>query len=143
MLFRSNSSIAYNRRAIEEFERIGHGSGRAIAYSNLGWALTQAGEYEEALVACEQARTIARVIGHPLTLAETTDTMALADLRQENFTSAAARAEEAASLFVELGSGRRAAESLELAAEAWEQAGDPERARVALDRARPLSVQAP
>ena len=136
-------AIAYNRRAVEEFERIGHGSGRAIAYSNLGWALTQAGEYEEALVACEQARTIARVIGHPLTLAETTDTMALADLRQENFTSAGARAEEAASLFVELGSGRRAAESLELAAEAWEQAGDAERARVALDRARPLSVQAP
>jgi hypothetical protein len=68
--------------------------------------------------------------------------MALADLRQGNFTSAAARAEEAASLFVELGSGRRAAESLELAAEAWEKAGDAERARVALDRARPLSVQA-
>jgi class 3 adenylate cyclase/tetratricopeptide (TPR) repeat protein len=134
-------AIAYNRRAIEEFERIGHGSGRAIAYSNLAWALTQAGVYDEALVACEEARTIARSIGHPLTLAETTDTMALADLRQNNFTSAAARAEEAAALFVELGAGRRAAESLELAAEAWGKAGDEERARDALDRARPLATQ--
>jgi tetratricopeptide (TPR) repeat protein len=125
-----------NRRAIEEFERIGHGSGSTIGYSNLAWALTQAGRYSEALEACERARALARSIGHPLTVAETTDTMAIADFRQGNYAEAATRSEEAAVLFTELGAGRRAAESFELAAQAWELAHDAERARAALDRAR-------
>jgi tetratricopeptide (TPR) repeat protein len=131
-------AIELNRRAIEEFERIGHGSGSTIGYSNLAWALTQAGRYAEAMQACERARELARSIGHPLTLAETTDTMALADLRQGNYAAAAARSEEAAVLFSELGARRRAAESLELAAEAWGLAEESERAQDALVRARSL-----
>ncbi len=34
-----SEATAYNERAIVEFERIGHGSGRALGYSNLAWVL--------------------------------------------------------------------------------------------------------
>ena len=48
-------AIECNRRAIDEFERIGHASGRAIGHSNLAWALAQAGRYEEARSAIRKA----------------------------------------------------------------------------------------
>jgi class 3 adenylate cyclase/tetratricopeptide (TPR) repeat protein len=136
-------AIACYRRAIEEFERIGHASGRTIGYSNLAYALTEAGHYSEALAACEIARDLARAIGHPLTLAETTDTMAVADLRQGRYASAARLAEEAAALFLDLGAVRRATESYELAAEAWTQADELERAHTAREQARSIGVRTP
>ena len=45
---------------VEEFERVGHGSGRAIAYSNLAWALTAKGEYERRSPTPEHAHELAR-----------------------------------------------------------------------------------
>jgi adenylate cyclase len=133
-----DEAIACYHRAIEEFERIRHGSGRAIAYSNLAWALANKGDYEAAERYCRTAIDLARAIDNPLVGAETTDTLAFISLRRGSTEEAAARAEEAAQLFLELGAPPKAAQSLELAAEAWEGSGDPERARAARARARSL-----
>ena len=131
-------AIACNERAIAEFERIGHGAGRAIGYSNLAWALANSGDYDEAERYCEQAIELARSIGHLLVAAETTDTMAFIRLRRGSAEDAGMRAEEAANLFLELGASPKAAQSLELAASAWEASGDEARARETRSRARAL-----
>ena len=131
-------AIACNERAIAEFERIGHGSGRALGYSNLAWVLANKGDYDEAERYCEQAIELSRAIGHLLVVAETTDTMAFIRLRRGATEDAAARAEEAAGLFLDLGSPPKAAQSLDLAASAWEAAGDEARARETRERARSL-----
>ena len=127
-----------NERAIVEFDRIGHGSGRALAYSNLAWVLANKGDYDEAERYCEQAIELSRSIGHLLVAAETTDTMAFISLRRGSPADAATRAEEAADLFLELGSPPKAAQSLELAASAWESAGKEARARETRSRAQAL-----
>ena len=131
-------AIACNERAIAEFERIGHGSGRALGYSNLAWVLANRGDYEEAELYCEKAIELSRSIGHLLVTAETTDTMAFIRLRQGAAEDAARQAEEAAHLFVELGAAPKAAQSLDLAARAWEAAGDEARAGETRSRARSL-----
>jgi tetratricopeptide (TPR) repeat protein len=131
-------AVSCNERAIVEFDRIGHGSGRALAYSNLAWVLANKGDYDEAERYCEQAIELSRSIGHLLVAAETTDTIAFIRLRRGSYADAADRAEEAAELFLELGSPPKAAQSLELAASAWESAGDGARARETRSRAQAL-----
>ena len=111
-------AIAYDRRAIEEFERIGHGSGRAIGYCNLAEKLAVAGEYVDALAHCDRALEFARSIGHLSTIADATKTQALIALRTGNVSLAEARAMEAAVLFDELGAVQDAAEARALVAEA-------------------------
>jgi adenylate cyclase len=131
-------AIPLQRRAIDEFERIGHASGRVIGYGNLAEMLVKAGEYDEALAMCERTIEFSREIGHPVTIADATDTIALLRREQGRFLEAAERAEEAATLYTDLGAAPAAAKSLALAAEAWEQVGELERARSAEDRARKL-----
>jgi tetratricopeptide (TPR) repeat protein len=131
-------AIECDRRAIAEFERVGHGTGRAIGYANLAGKLIEAGEYDEAVAMCERAQAVARSIGHAMTLAETTDTLALVELRRGRPDEAARRAEEAAEQFLELGAPLRASEALTFASDAWEQADEVERARLARGRARSL-----
>jgi class 3 adenylate cyclase/tetratricopeptide (TPR) repeat protein len=133
-----SEAIACNERAIAEFERIGHGSGRALGYSNLAWVLANRGDYDEAERYCEKAIELSRSIGHLLVTAETTDTMAFIRLRKGSPDDAAMRAEEAARLFLDLGASPKAAQSLDLAASAWEAAGDEARASETRSRARAL-----
>ena len=134
------AGIACDRRAIEEFERIGHGTGRATAFGNLAEKLMHAGDYDEASTFCRKALEAASAIGYSLLVAAATDTLAQIRLRQGDLTDAAVRAEEAARLFLEIGASPRAATSLEIAAKAWEGRGDNERARSASERARSLTV---
>jgi len=129
-------AIECDRRAIEEFERIGHGSGRARGYANLAYHLMLAGEYDEAERWCERTLDLSRAIGHSVTIADAIDTFAAIEIRRGNFTSGAERAEEAAELYLEMGAPPSAAQSLELARTAWEQAGDSLRARAVDARAR-------
>jgi tetratricopeptide (TPR) repeat protein len=135
-----DAALACNERAIETFEAIGHGSGRATAYSNQGWTLANAGRYEEALEACAKALELARLIGNKVTVAQTIDTVAFVALKQEDFSEAAARAEEAARLFLEMKMRAEAQEALDRAAEAWENDGDDERALAVRTRARSLAL---
>ena len=129
-------AIAYNRRAIEEFERFGNASGRAQGYANLAWALAQNGDLGESLLYCERALDLARAIEHSTTIADVYDTMALVRLKEGDVSSAVEQAEEAAALYLEMGAVPQAADSLELAAKAWEFAGDDVRARATRARAR-------
>ena len=74
-----------------------------------------------------------------LVVADTLDTLATIALREGRFEAAAWRAEEAVALYLETGARPRAATTLGLAADAWERAGEEERARVTRERARSLS----
>jgi class 3 adenylate cyclase/tetratricopeptide (TPR) repeat protein len=134
-------AIEFNRRAIAEFDRFGHASGRAQSYANLAWTLSDAGDYDEALDYCEQALDLARSLGLSLVVADVYDTMASVELGKGSPADAGRRAEEAAGLYLELGASPRAAGSLELAAKAWENAGEEERARSSRERARALLVE--
>jgi tetratricopeptide (TPR) repeat protein len=131
-------AIECDRRAIEEFERVGHGSGRTRGYANLAYHLMQAGDYDEAERWCERTLALSRAIGQSLTVADAIDTLAAIEVRRENFALGAERAEEAAALYLEMGSPSSAARSLELARQAWEQAGDELRARDADTRTRSI-----
>jgi adenylate cyclase len=133
-------AIAYNRRAIEEFERFGNASGRAQGYANLAWAFAQNGDLGESLVYCERALELAQTIGHSLTIADVYDTMALVRLKEGDVTRAIEQAEEAAALYLEMGAAPQAADSLELAAKAWDFAGETERARATRARAREVGA---
>jgi tetratricopeptide (TPR) repeat protein len=128
--------IACDRRAIEEFERIGHGAGRARGYANLAHKLALAGDYDEALRWCDRTIEFSHSIGLSVTVADAIDTIAVVTFRQGRFPEAAARAEEAAALYLEMGSAPYAAQSLALAARAWREAGDTKRARATDAQAR-------
>lgn len=132
------AGIACDRRAIEEFERIGHGTGKATAFGNLAEKLMHAGNYDEAIKFCRKALETASSIGYPLIVAAATDTMAQILVRQGDLAGAARQAEEAGRLFLDMGAAPRAATSLEIAAKAWEGLGETERARSASERARSL-----
>jgi adenylate cyclase len=129
-------AISCTRRAIDEFERLGHGAGRAHGYANLAWALAENGELDESLLYCQQALEVARAIGHSLTIADVYDTMALVRLKEGDPSAAVEQAEEAVSMYLELGLAPQAAKSLELVAKAWEFAGENERASATRARAR-------
>jgi tetratricopeptide (TPR) repeat protein len=132
-------AIACDRRAIDEFERIGHGTGRAISYANLAEKLALQKDYDEALEQCAKALELSRAIGNSVTVADALRTASRIRLEQGEFADAAAQAEEAAKLFGEMGITRWEAESLELAADALEQNGEGERADTLRAEARSLA----
>ncbi|MGH3083380.1 MAG: ATP-binding protein, partial [Gaiellaceae bacterium] len=127
------------RRAIEEFERVGHGAGRALGYATLAETLVHAGELDEALVNAQKALELARSIKHPLATADAIQAIAAIRLGQGQFDEAAARAEEAAALFLDVDAASLASDALVIAAEAWEKAGERERADETSPRARSLA----
>ena len=90
------AAIDCDRRAIAQFDRIGHTSGLAQAYANLGYKLSQAGEYGEALTYCERGIVLAREIGDALAVADVTDTIAAIHLAKGDYAAVERRAEEAA-----------------------------------------------
>jgi class 3 adenylate cyclase/tetratricopeptide (TPR) repeat protein len=130
-----DEAIACDRRAIAEFERIGHRAGRAIGYSNLSEKLMDRGDLEEALQSSENAFEIARQIEHTPTVADALQTMAAIYMKRGEFLVAAERAEQAVEINLGVGATRYAVEASEVAAKAWEMAGqaakaDEVRARV-------------
>jgi adenylate cyclase len=127
------------RRAIEEFERVGHGAGRALSYATLAETLVHAGELDEALEYSHRALELARSIKHPLATADAIQAIAAIRLRQGDFDEAVARAEEAAALFLDVDAAPLASDALAIAAEAWEKAGERERADETSARARSLA----
>jgi tetratricopeptide (TPR) repeat protein len=131
-------AVAITRRAIDEFERLDHGSGRAWGYSNLAWALANTGDFEEALRCADDSLTFSRSSGHEITVAETLDTIAYIALKMGDGERAAGAAEDAASAFLKMGMQPKAREALRRAAEAWELHGDDERARTTRARAHSL-----
>jgi class 3 adenylate cyclase/tetratricopeptide (TPR) repeat protein len=135
---RLDDAIAFDRQAIELCERVGLEPGRATAYANLAEKLAHREDYEEALAACEKAVEIAHAIGRPYTVADVAQVRALIALGRGAFAEAARTAEDAAALFLEISASPRASESLQFAAEAWEKAGEAERARDSTDRALSL-----
>ena len=135
-----DKAIAYDLQAIEEFERVGHGSGRTTGYANVAHKLAEAGRLDEAEAWCRRALELADRIGHAVSRADATDTLARIHLKQEHYSLAAELAEEAASLYVASGIADQAQDAFGVAAEAWEHAGQAERARAATARARDLAT---
>jgi adenylate cyclase len=131
-------AIECDRLAIEEFERVGHGSGRTTGYANLAHKLAHADRLDEAEVWATRALELAQRIGHAVSCADATDTLAAIYMRQGRFEEAGERAEEAAALYLEIGMGEPARTALAVAADAWEEAGERDRARSLSERARTL-----
>jgi class 3 adenylate cyclase/tetratricopeptide (TPR) repeat protein len=136
LLTEATSSL---HRAIEEFERVGHGAGRALGYATLAETLVHAGELDEALENAQKALELARSIKHPLATADAIQAIAAIRLGQGQFDEAAARAEEAAAMFLDVDAAPLASDALAIAAEAWEKAGERERADKTSARARSLA----
>jgi adenylate cyclase len=131
-------AMAYDRRALEESTRIGHVIGQMLANINLAEKLLRADRLDEALACVDRGLALASSIGSSWTIADAHRTLAGIRLRQGLPAEAAARAQEAASLFEEIGDAANAAGALDLAADAFDGAGDAERARGARARARSL-----
>src|SRR3954471_10296370 len=133
-----DEAIACDLRAIEEFERVGHGSGRTTGYANVAHKLAEAGRLDEAESWCRRALELADRIGHAVSRADATDTLAAIHLKQQQYPAAAERAEEGASLYLAAGMVEQAQGAFGVAADAWERAGEDDRARAATARARDL-----
>jgi Tfp pilus assembly protein PilF len=133
------AAIHCDQLAIEQFERIGIATGQAIGYGNLAEKLVAAGRSVEALENSARALDLARSIGDLETVADVTKTVAMARRIEGNLDEAMATAEEAATLYLELGATSFAREALELAAEVAQEAGDEERALSVTERARDLA----
>jgi tetratricopeptide (TPR) repeat protein len=135
-----DQAIELELRAIEQCARIGHETGRAQAYANLADSLERSGRLDEAAEYCRMAQSLARSIGYPLAVADSTNTMATIELKRGNFARAGAMAEEAVELFLKVGASHQAKTTLELAAEAWEAAGERARARDCASRAQAIAA---
>jgi tetratricopeptide (TPR) repeat protein len=131
-------AIECDRLAIEEFERVGHGSGRTTGYANLAHKLAHADRLDEAELWATRALELAGRIGHAVSRADATDTLAAIYMRQGRFEEAGDRAEEAAALYLEIGMADQARTALGVAADAWAEAGERDRARSLSERARTL-----
>jgi tetratricopeptide (TPR) repeat protein len=133
------AGAGYDRDAIGEFERIGLSSGQAIAHSNLAEKLVLMGALDDAVVHVVTAHELATEIGLTLIVGDVTKTMALLKLEQGDPLGAAEEAEKAASIYTAIDALPAAADSLALAARAFEDAGQQEKARAATARASSLN----
>ena len=133
-----DAAIDCDRRAIVEFERVGHGPGRAIAHGNLAEKLLARGDVDEAMRYAEEALRQARALGRTLTIADVLKTLATICRQQGRWAEAASLAEEAAELFAGMSAIPSAASCLELAAATFHERGEGERAAELIARARSL-----
>jgi tetratricopeptide (TPR) repeat protein len=93
-----DAAIECDRRALEEFERVRHGFGRAAAHGNLAEKLLHAGRHEEATRTCERALELARDLDDPIVLADVLRTRASLHLAADEPEAGARCAQEAADL---------------------------------------------
>lgn len=135
-----DAAIECDLRAIEEFERIDHSTGKAVGYGNLAEKLMYAERYEEATLYSGKSLEIARAIGQGPTIADVLSTEAAIYRSTGDLVRAAEVAEEAARVHLEMGVPQLAIESLTLAANALNEAGQQERALELLTRARSLGT---
>jgi tetratricopeptide (TPR) repeat protein len=133
-----DDAIDCDQKAILAFESIGHPSGKAIAYGNLAEKLLLAGRYEDVIAHAAVALELAHAIGHQPTIADVTQTMAAVYRGQGDLRRAGEEAEQAAAIHIEMDALPAARDSLEFAADAFEEAGDTEKARAI--RARAFSL---
>ncbi len=131
-------ALEADRRAIAEFERVGHASGRMIATANMAEALVAAGELDGALASADDALRLAAELDDPTTTADVTLTIARERLRRGDHVGAIERAEDAARRFLELGEPSTAADALRLGVEAARASGSEERTRALEARIRSL-----
>ena len=108
------AAIACDRRAVAQFERIDHGTGRAVAYGNLACKL-RGGDASEAVEWARRALAVAEEIGHTGTLADASATLAEALLEVGDVAAALAAARAAQSRFSDMGNDEEAARCRSLA----------------------------
>jgi len=128
------AAIESSRRALVEFDRVGHQAGAATAAANLAEWLLLSQRPDDAAAYCQQALDVAEQIGDRLTIADATLTRALIHLAQGQPQEAARDAEHAAAAFAELGVQPFVSRGWEVAANAWEAAGDSAAADIARRR---------
>jgi tetratricopeptide (TPR) repeat protein len=111
-------AVAHDRRALEEYQRVGNRGGVATAHANLSEKLDMLGQYEEAWGLSEGALAMARELGNAFTTADVLATRASISLHRGDNITAVAEAEAAAELFASIQVVDRAAAAQDLAAAA-------------------------
>lgn len=139
---RVEAGIECDLKAIDEFERVGLASGRAIAFGNLAEKLHIAGRLDAAAAAAATALEVAHGIGHLPTIADVSRTQASIALDRGDWRAAARDAEAAADVNLEMSQVIEAAECLDIAAAALGSQGDAQGARSLRDRAQSLRIGA-
>ncbi|HVF75188.1 MAG TPA: adenylate/guanylate cyclase domain-containing protein [Acidimicrobiales bacterium] len=112
------AAVACDREAVEQFETIGHESGRATAYANLAEKLLLSGDVDEAEQTCQKALSLARGISLTYTVADATQTLGSIRLQQGRADAAVRLFEEATETFGSMGIDARRDQAARLAAEA-------------------------
>ena len=136
-----DEAITVTKRAIDEFERVGHIGGRLVATVNLSEALLEAGRLDDAEQRCREAMKLAGEADNPLLLADATRNLANVRLATGDPRAGAQLAETAGTAYIALGVVSDAVETLGVAARAWREAGDEERAAAAEATARSLEAK--
>jgi tetratricopeptide (TPR) repeat protein len=96
------AAMDVTRAAAHTFERIGHGSGRAIAYGNLADQALTAGQLDEARTWAERSLAVAQEIGYLRQAAVAVLTLAEVDVAAAHPAAALERLPEARASFVQL-----------------------------------------
>ena len=123
-LDRPEAAVEADRKAVREFARVGHASGRMIATANLAEALVMADDLDAAVQTADEAFRLAEEQDDPATAADLTRTLALERLRRGDHAGAIDRGQEAAERFLALGDAGSAAAALRIGVEAARGAGD-------------------
>jgi adenylate cyclase len=112
------AAVRDTQEAVAVFERLGHGSGRAVGYGNLADFYTRLGQWTESEQWCHRALDHAARIGHAPTLSDVMTTLARVKVGQGRWFEASAAADVAATRLDALGVTEQAAEMRALADDA-------------------------
>jgi class 3 adenylate cyclase/tetratricopeptide (TPR) repeat protein len=122
------TAVACDRRAAQEFERIGHLPGVCVARANLAEHLLLAGDLVAAAIEASAALELADRINDGLTSADATMTLGAVEIAAGRPVAGAELAATAGRAFTELGAAPGAAQAFRLEQRAWAAAGRPEAA---------------
>lgn len=118
------ATLDLERRAIDHWDRIGHRFGQITTRANHTFTLFNSGRYSQSMALAEEIVQRASEAGVPTAEATALQSLALCLLAEGQASAAGPAAERAAQLFEQVDNLIDAREMWELAATAWDQAGD-------------------
>jgi tetratricopeptide (TPR) repeat protein len=132
---RYRQALHHTRRAADLMRAAGHSAGLAGAFNAMGWVGAQLGEYDEALANCERSLALFTELRERLGRAAALDSLGFIHHRLGNHTDSISCYREAVDLFHAAGNRYGEASALDKLGDVETDAGQPEAARTARQRA--------